>query len=71
MQRITWLEPVLGSAGGCADRPGADLHNKQGKLVGALGVSGDTSCGDHNIAWKSRHALDLDYVPNGPQPAAQ
>jgi hypothetical protein len=35
-------------------------------IVGALGVSGDTSCGDHNIAWRTRHALGLDRVPNGP-----
>ena len=36
-----------------------------GKLLGALGVSGDTSCADHNIAWKLRHELELDYVPAG------
>jgi len=28
-------------------------------------VSGDTSCADHNIAWKLRHDLELDYVPAG------
>jgi uncharacterized protein GlcG (DUF336 family) len=26
-------------------------------LVGALGVSGDTSCTDHIVAWKLRKAL--------------
>ena len=31
----------------------------------AIGVSGDTSCADHNIAWRTRHALNLDYVPGG------
>ncbi|HVV64988.1 MAG TPA: heme-binding protein [Rhizomicrobium sp.] len=35
-------------------------------VVGALGVSGDTSCGDHNVAWRTRHALGLDRVPGGP-----
>ncbi len=35
---------------------------------GALGVSGDASCADHNIAWKVRHALGLDYVPGGVSP---
>ncbi|MFO1371093.1 MAG: heme-binding protein [Candidatus Competibacteraceae bacterium] len=44
---------------------GLALYNTQGKLVGALGVSGDTSCADHNIAWKTRHALNLDQVPAG------
>lgn len=44
---------------------GLALYNKEGKMLGALGVSGDTSCADHNIAWKVRHALDLDYVPAG------
>ncbi len=29
-------------------------------------MSGDTSCTDHIIAWKLRHALNLDNVPNGP-----
>jgi hypothetical protein len=28
-------------------------------------VSGDTSCADHNIAWRTRDILDLDTVPNG------
>ncbi len=34
-------------------------------VVGALGVSGDTSPGDHNIAWRVREALGLDKVPAG------
>jgi len=25
----------------------------------------DTSCADHNVAWKTRDALKLDYVPGG------
>ena len=44
---------------------GLALYNSEGKLIGALGVSGDSSCADHNIAWKVRHALELDYVPAG------
>ena len=47
---------------------GLALYNSKGKLVGALGVSGDTSCADHNIAWKLRHALNLDNVPAGVSP---
>ena len=38
---------------------GLALYTKEGKLVGAIGVSGDTSCTDHIIAWKIRHMLDL------------
>jgi uncharacterized protein GlcG (DUF336 family) len=34
-------------------------------IVGALGVSGDTSPGDHNIAWRVRKALGLEKVPAG------
>lgn len=34
-------------------------------VIGALGVSGDTSPGDHNIAWRIRKALGLDKVPAG------
>ena len=44
---------------------GLALYTASGKLVGGLGVSGDTSCADHNIAWKTRHALELDHVPAG------
>lgn len=44
---------------------GLALYNMQGKMVGAAGVSGDTACADHNIAWKLRHALNLDNVPAG------
>lgn len=34
-------------------------------IVGALGVSGDTSPGDYNVAWRVRQALGLDRVPAG------
>jgi len=44
---------------------GLGLYDKDGKLVGGIGVSGDTSCTDHVIAWKIRHALNLDSVPGG------
>ncbi|WP_444927611.1 heme-binding protein [Microbulbifer sp. TRSA002] len=47
---------------------GLALYNKDGKLIGALGISGDSSCADHNIAWKLRHNLQLDYVPSGVSP---
>ncbi len=44
---------------------GLGLYNSDGTLVGAIGVSGDTSCADHNIAWRTRSTLKLDYVPAG------
>jgi uncharacterized protein GlcG (DUF336 family) len=44
---------------------GLALYDANGQLVGALGVSGDTSCTDHIIAWKVRDALQLDNIPGG------
>jgi uncharacterized protein GlcG (DUF336 family) len=44
---------------------GLALYNGAQQLVGAIGVSGDTSCADHNIAWRARSALLLDHVPGG------
>jgi len=44
---------------------GLALYNKAHELVGGIGVSGDTSCADHNIAWRTRNRLHLDYVPAG------
>src|SRR5215475_3845738 len=44
---------------------GLGLYNADKKLVGGIGVSGDTSCADHNIAWRTRNTLNLDFVPAG------
>jgi uncharacterized protein GlcG (DUF336 family) len=44
---------------------GLALYNDTGSIVGAIGVSGDSSCADHNIAWRTRHGLNLDHVPSG------
>jgi hypothetical protein len=44
---------------------GLALYNSAHVLVGAIGVSGDSSCADHNIAWRTRHGLGLDHVPGG------
>lgn len=38
---------------------GLALYDSNGKLVGGLGVSGDTSCADHNVAWRTREELGL------------
>lgn len=47
---------------------GVALYNSKGELLGGLGVSGDSSCADHNIAWRTRASLELDYVPGGVAP---
>ncbi len=44
---------------------GLALYDASGTLLGGLGVSGDASCADHNIAWKLRFLLQLDHVPAG------
>ena len=41
---------------------GLGLYDRERRVVGGLGVSGDTSCADHNIAWRVRHLLDLDFL---------
>lgn len=44
---------------------GLALYNAKGEIIGGIGVSGDTSCADHNIAWRLRNKLSLDFVPAG------
>jgi uncharacterized protein GlcG (DUF336 family) len=44
---------------------GLALYSAGGTLIGGIGVSGDSSCADHNIAWRTRNTLNLDYVPGG------
>ena len=41
---------------------GLGLYNTQHKIVGGVGVSGDTSCADHMIAWRVRANLGLDHL---------
>jgi uncharacterized protein GlcG (DUF336 family) len=47
---------------------GFALYDGSGNLVGAVGVSGDTSCADHAVGWKTRFYLNLDNVPGGVAP---
>lgn len=44
---------------------GLALYSSDGEFIGGVGVSGDASCADHNIAWKTRYNLQLDHVPAG------
>jgi len=39
---------------------GLALYSAKTVRIGAVGVSGDTSCADHNIAWRLRTALAAD-----------
>ena len=41
---------------------GLALYKTGRKIVGAVGVSGDTSCADHNIGWRVRKNLGLDHL---------
>jgi uncharacterized protein GlcG (DUF336 family) len=63
-------DPMIGKAidGVIVFGGGLALYSPDGKIVGGLGLSGDTSCTDHIIAWKIRHELHLDAVPMGPSP---
>jgi len=47
---------------------GLALYSEDGVFLGAIGVSGDSSCADHNIAWRLRNIVELDYVPAGVAP---
>lgn len=49
---------------------GLALYDATGAVIGAIGLSGDSSCADHVIAWRVRHALVLDYIPGGVDPAS-
>jgi len=62
-----WNDPMSGGRIGGVNvfGGGLALYNSKGQLLGAVGVSGDSSCADHNIAWRTRHTLKLDYVPAG------
>lgn len=62
-------DPYVGQhIGGIVVFAGGLALYENGNLVGALGVSGDTSCADHNVAWRVREALGMGHVPNGVSP---
>lgn len=41
------------------------LYNAEGRIIGGLGVSGDTACADHEIAKRVRDLAQLN-PPGGP-----
>jgi len=57
-------DPMVGSKIGGINvfGGGLALYAAEARLVGAVGVSGDTSCADHRIAWRVRHNLGLDVL---------
>jgi len=59
-------DPAVGQRIGGTNVFGGGLAlYKAGVKVGALGVSGDTSCTDHATAWKLRAMMGLNSVPAG------
>ena len=57
-------DPLIGSKIGGVNvfGGGLALYSTNHVIVGGLGVSGDTSCADHNIAWRLRNLLALDHM---------
>ncbi len=66
----TGKDPMIGKRIGGVNvfGGGLALYAADGKLLGGLGVSGDSSVADHIIAWRLRHALGLDHIPGGVSP---
>lgn len=57
----TYLDPMIGKRIGGINVFGGGLPvYKNGVKVGAIGVSGDTSCTDHAVAWQVRTAIGGD-----------
>jgi len=67
----TTVDPLVGHRAGGINvfGGGVALYTERG-LIGAIGVSGDTSVTDHIIAWKVRQRLNMDFVPAGVSPAS-
>jgi uncharacterized protein GlcG (DUF336 family) len=60
-------DPLIGKpVGGVIVFGGGLALYRDNKLIGGLGASGNTSCADHNIAWRLREKLGFGKVPNGP-----
>jgi hypothetical protein len=59
----TPFDPLVGQKVGGVNVFGGGLVllSTGGNKVGGVGVSGDTSCTDHMVAWRLRNALNLDH----------
>lgn len=60
----TAFDPMVGTRVGGVNvfGGGLALYNSAKKVIGAVGLSGDTSCADHNQAWLVRKNLGLDNL---------
>jgi uncharacterized protein GlcG (DUF336 family) len=60
----TYEDPMVGRRVGGVNvfGGGLGLYASNHSVVGGLGVSGDTSCTDHEIAWRVRNNLGLDHL---------
>lgn len=60
----TQTDPMVGKRIGGVNvfGGGLALYNSARKVIGAVGLSGDTSCADHNQAWLVRYNLSLDNL---------
>jgi uncharacterized protein GlcG (DUF336 family) len=60
----TSQDPMVGNVIGGVNvfGGGLALYGPGQKIVGGVGVSGDTSCADHMIAWRVRNNLGLDHL---------
>jgi uncharacterized protein GlcG (DUF336 family) len=68
----TALDPMTGNKIGGVNvfGGGLALYGPGHVIAGGVGVSGDTSCADHDIAWRVRHILGFDHMaPVGSTPA--
>ena len=62
----TPFDPIVGKRIGGLNVFGGGLTlYRAGRKIGALGVSGDTSCTDHVVAYKVRAVLGLGAAPGG------
>jgi uncharacterized protein GlcG (DUF336 family) len=62
----TQFDPMVGGKIGGVNvfGGGLALYGPGEVIVGGLGVSGDTSCADHMIAWRVRNILGFDHLGN-------
>jgi uncharacterized protein GlcG (DUF336 family) len=66
----TASDPLVGAkvGGTIVFGGGLPLYDTSGILIGGVGVSGDSSCADHVIAWEMRSQLNLDSLPSASAP---
>jgi uncharacterized protein GlcG (DUF336 family) len=47
---------------------GVALYDNNQQVIGGLGISGDTSCADHAVAYRMRRLAGFDNIPGGVAP---